>query len=134
MIGGDDADVFETIRPLFEGISQKDGYLYTGKAGSGHYLKMVHNGIEYGMMEAIGEGFEVLQASDFDYDNEAVAKVWNNGSVVRSWLMELAEDASRKILTWTLSRVGCTLTVKANGPLKTPWTMASQHRLLPLRS
>lgn len=93
MIGGDDAEVFETIRPLFEGIAQKDGYLYTGKAGSGHYLKMVHNGIEYGMMEAIGEGFEVLQASDFDYDNAAVAKVWNHGSVVRSWLMELAEDA-----------------------------------------
>jgi 6-phosphogluconate dehydrogenase len=93
MIGGDEPEVFETIRPLFEDISQKDGYLYTGKAGSGHYLKMVHNGIEYGMMEAIGEGFEVLQASDFEYDNEAVAKVWNNGSVVRSWLMELAEDA-----------------------------------------
>ncbi|GAX04401.1 6-phosphogluconate dehydrogenase [Secundilactobacillus pentosiphilus] len=93
MIGGDEPEVFETIRPLFEDISQKDGYLYTGKAGSGHYLKMVHNGIEYGMMEAIGEGFEVLQASDFDYDNRAVAKVWNNGSVVRSWLMELAEAA-----------------------------------------
>ncbi|MCH5461524.1 decarboxylating 6-phosphogluconate dehydrogenase [Lactobacillus sp. LC28-10] len=96
MIGGDEPEVFETIRPLFEGISQKDGYLYTGKAGSGHYLKMVHNGIEYGMMEAIGEGFEVLQASDFDYDNRAVAKVWNNGSVVRSWLMELAEAAFEK--------------------------------------
>ncbi|MTV83306.1 phosphogluconate dehydrogenase (NAD(+)-dependent, decarboxylating) [Secundilactobacillus folii] len=96
MIGGDEPEVFETIRPLFEGISQKDGYLYTGKAGSGHYLKMVHNGIEYGMMEAIGEGFEVLKASDFDYDNRAVAKVWNNGSVVRSWLMELAEAAFEK--------------------------------------
>ncbi|MFC6254194.1 phosphogluconate dehydrogenase (NAD(+)-dependent, decarboxylating) [Secundilactobacillus hailunensis] len=96
MIGGDEPEVFETIRPLFEGIAQKDGYLYTGKAGSGHYLKMVHNGIEYGMMEAIGEGFEVLQASDFDYDNKAVAKVWNNGSVVRSWLMELAEAAFEK--------------------------------------
>lgn len=96
MIGGDEPEIFETIRPLFEDISQKDGYLYTGKAGSGHYLKMVHNGIEYGMMEAIGEGFEVLQASDFEYDNEAVAKVWNNGSVVRSWLMELAEDALKK--------------------------------------
>ena len=57
---------------------------------------MVHNGIEYGMMEAIGEGFEVLEASDFDYDNEAVAKVWNHGSVIRSWLMELAEDAFSK--------------------------------------
>ncbi|MEE6680232.1 phosphogluconate dehydrogenase (NAD(+)-dependent, decarboxylating) [Pediococcus pentosaceus] len=96
MIGGDEPEIFETIRPLFEDISQKDGYLYTGKAGSGHCLKMVHNGIEYGMMEAIGEGFEVLQASDFEYDNEAVAKVWNNGSVVRSWLMELAEDAFKK--------------------------------------
>ena len=93
MVGGDDADSFEFIRPLFEDIAQKDGYLYTGKAGSGHYLKMVHNGIEYGMMEAIGEGFEVLEASKFNYDNAAVAKLWNHGSVVRSWLMELAEDA-----------------------------------------
>ncbi|KAF0426045.1 decarboxylating 6-phosphogluconate dehydrogenase [Pediococcus acidilactici] len=96
MIGGDDAAAFETIRPLFEDISQKDGYLYTGKAGSGHYLKMVHNGIEYGMMAAIGEGFEVLEASQFDYDNEAVAKLWNHGSVVRSWLIELAQDAFSK--------------------------------------
>jgi len=93
MIGGDDAESFESIRPLFEGIAQEDGYLYTGKAGSGHYLKMVHNGIEYGMMEAIGEGFEVLEASKFNYDNEAVAKLWNHGSVVRSWLMELIQDA-----------------------------------------
>lgn len=93
MIGGDDKDVFERIRPLFEGISQKDGYLYTGKAGSGHYLKMVHNGVEYGMMEAIGEGFDVLAHSQFDYDNEAVARLWNSGSVVRSWLMELAQEA-----------------------------------------
>ncbi|MBM6585996.1 phosphogluconate dehydrogenase (NAD(+)-dependent, decarboxylating) [Pediococcus acidilactici] len=96
MIGGDDATSFETIRPLFEDISQEDGYLYTGKAGSGHYLKMVHNGIEYGMMAAIGEGFEVLEASQFDYDNEAVAKLWNHGSVVRSWLIELAQDAFSK--------------------------------------
>ncbi|GAW98060.1 phosphogluconate dehydrogenase (NAD(+)-dependent, decarboxylating) [Secundilactobacillus mixtipabuli] len=96
MIGGDDAATFEVIRPLFEGISLPDGYLYTGKAGSGHYLKMVHNGIEYGMMAAMGEGFEVLDASDFDYDYEAVAKVWNHGSVIRSWLMELIQDAFSK--------------------------------------
>ncbi len=96
MIGGDDKEAFERIRPLFEGIAQKDGYLYTGKAGSGHYLKMVHNGVEYGMMEAIGEGFEILEASDFDYDNAAVAKLWNHGSVIRSWLMELAQDAFEK--------------------------------------
>lgn len=93
MIGGTSAAAFETLKPLFEGISQKDGYLYTGAAGSGHYLKMVHNGIEYGMMEAIGEGFDVLAHSDFDYDNEAVARLWNSGSVVRSWLMELAQEA-----------------------------------------
>lgn len=93
MIGGNDAAAFKTLEPLYEGIAQKDGYLYTGKAGSGHYLKMVHNGIEYGMMEAIGEGFDVLAHSQFDYDNEAVARLWNSGSVVRSWLMELAQEA-----------------------------------------
>lgn len=97
MIGGDDKDIFEKrLAPLFDGIAQKGGYLYTGKAGSGHYLKMVHNAIEYGMMEAMGEGFEVLEASDFDYDNAAVAKMWNHGSVIRSWLMELAAEAFEK--------------------------------------
>ncbi|WP_338210040.1 phosphogluconate dehydrogenase (NAD(+)-dependent, decarboxylating) [Lactiplantibacillus paraxiangfangensis] len=92
MIGGDPA-VFKTVEPLFKAISAPDGYLYTGPVGSGHYLKMVHNGIEYGMMASIGEGFDVLQHSPYDYDNAAVAKVWNNGSVIRSWLMGLAEDA-----------------------------------------
>ncbi|MFD1472694.1 phosphogluconate dehydrogenase (NAD(+)-dependent, decarboxylating) [Companilactobacillus mishanensis] len=96
MIGGDDADTFKIIEPIFEDIAQKDGYLYTGKAGSGHYLKMVHNGIEYGMMQSIAEGFDVLEHSEFDYDNEAVAKVWSNGSVIRGWLMELAQSAFSK--------------------------------------
>ncbi|MGR3741120.1 phosphogluconate dehydrogenase (NAD(+)-dependent, decarboxylating) [Companilactobacillus sp. DQM5] len=97
MIGGDDKDIFEKyLKPIFEGIAQKDGYLYTGKAGSGHYLKMVHNGIEYGMMQAIAEGFDVLEHGQFDYDNEAVAKVWSNGSVIRGWLMELAQSAFSK--------------------------------------
>ncbi|MCO0831764.1 decarboxylating 6-phosphogluconate dehydrogenase [Fructobacillus sp. W13] len=96
MIGGDNADAWKTLEPLFESIAQKDGYLYTGRLGSGHYLKMVHNGIEYGMMQAIAEGFEVLEASQFDYDYEAVAKLWNNGSVVRSWLMELIEEQFAK--------------------------------------
>lgn len=95
MIGGSQP-IFARIEPLFKAIAAEDGYLYTGKAGSGHYLKMVHNGIEYGMMQAIGEGFEVLSESQFDYDNEAVAKVWNHGSVVRSWLMELAQEAFSK--------------------------------------
>ncbi|WP_099974299.1 phosphogluconate dehydrogenase (NAD(+)-dependent, decarboxylating) [Lactobacillus terrae] len=97
MIGGDKEEIFETyLKPIFEGIAQKNGYLYTEPAGSGHYLKMVHNGIEYGMMQSIGEGFEILEKSQFDYDNEAVARVWSNGSVVRSWLMELAESAFAK--------------------------------------
>ncbi len=93
MIGGPSAEKFEHLKPLFEGISQKGGYLYTGKTGSGHFLKMVHNGIEYGMMEAIGEGFDVLHNSQFKYDNEAVADMWSHGSVIRGWLMELAKEA-----------------------------------------
>ncbi|EIT83835.1 6-phosphogluconate dehydrogenase-like protein [Fictibacillus macauensis ZFHKF-1] len=95
MIGGD-ADVFATIEPIFKDLSIENGYLYTGKVGSGHFLKMVHNGIEYGMMQAIAEGFEVLEKSQFDYDYEAVAKMWNHGSVIRSWLMELTQSAFSK--------------------------------------
>ncbi|MFT8316996.1 MAG: phosphogluconate dehydrogenase (NAD(+)-dependent, decarboxylating) [Sporolactobacillus sp.] len=95
MVGGDKA-TFDYLEPLFKAMSVDEGYLYTGKAGSGHFLKMVHNGVEYGMMQSIAEGFEVLQKSDFDYDNEAVARVWNHGSVIRSWLIELLQDAFSK--------------------------------------
>ncbi|WP_163099006.1 phosphogluconate dehydrogenase (NAD(+)-dependent, decarboxylating) [Peribacillus alkalitolerans] len=95
MIGGD-AEAWELVEPIFRDTSVENGYLYAGKAGSGHFLKMVHNGIEYGMMAAIGEGFEVLEKSDFDYDYEKVARVWNNGSVIRSWLMDLTERAFSK--------------------------------------
>lgn len=96
MIGGDNKKAFSKIEPIFEKISTKNGYLYTGKAGSGHYLKMIHNGIEYGMMEAIAESFDILEHSQFDYDNESVARVWSNGSVIRGWLMELAQSAFSK--------------------------------------
>lgn len=95
MVGGD-KEVFSTIEPVFRDISVENGYLYAGKSGSGHFLKMIHNGIEYGMMQAIAEGFEVLEKSDFDFDYERVARVWNNGSVIRSWLMELTENAFSK--------------------------------------
>jgi 6-phosphogluconate dehydrogenase len=95
MIGGD-ANAFKTVEPLFKDISVHDGYLYCGPSGSGHFVKMVHNGIEYGMMQAIAEGFEVMQKSEFGLNLEAVAKVWNHGSVVRSWLMELTESALKK--------------------------------------
>ncbi|WP_010284827.1 phosphogluconate dehydrogenase (NAD(+)-dependent, decarboxylating) [Bacillus timonensis] len=95
MIGGD-PEAWEQVAPLFKDTAVENGFLYAGKAGSGHFLKMVHNGIEYAMMAAIGEGFEILEKSEFDYDYEKVAKVWNNGSVIRSWLMELTENAFSK--------------------------------------
>lgn len=95
MVGGD-REAWSIVEPLFRDTALQNGYLYAGKAGSGHFLKMVHNGIEYGMMAAIGEGFEILEKSEFDYDYEKVARVWNNGSVIRSWLMELTERAFSK--------------------------------------
>jgi 6-phosphogluconate dehydrogenase len=95
MIGGD-PEVYETCKPIFDAISLPHGSLYVGATGSGHFTKMVHNGIEYGMMQAIAEGFEVLNKSPFDVDFEAVAKVWNHGSVIRSWLMELTAHAFSK--------------------------------------
>ncbi|MFE0621231.1 phosphogluconate dehydrogenase (NAD(+)-dependent, decarboxylating) [Priestia aryabhattai] len=95
MVGGD-REAWEIVEPIFRDTAVENGYLYAGEAGSGHFLKMVHNGIEYGMMAAIGEGFEVLEKSQFDYDYEKVARVWNNGSVIRSWLMELTENAFSK--------------------------------------
>ncbi|MBA4543002.1 decarboxylating 6-phosphogluconate dehydrogenase [Thermoactinomyces daqus] len=95
MIGGD-KEAFAHIEPLFRDLAVKDGYLYTGESGSGHFLKMVHNGIEYGMMQAIGEGFEVLDKSQFNYDYEDVARVWAHGSVIRGWLMDLTQNAFSK--------------------------------------
>ena len=95
MVGGE-AEIFASIENLFKDLCVENGYLYCGEAGSGHYLKMVHNGIEYGMMQAIGEGFNLLHHSRFDYDLEQVARVFNTGSVVRSWLMELTENALRE--------------------------------------
>lgn len=95
MIGGD-ADVFEYVANVFEAISVPNGWLYTGEAGSGHFTKMVHNGIEYGMMQSIAEGFEVFEHSEYDINFERTAKLFNHGSVVRSWLMELTESAFSK--------------------------------------
>ncbi|WP_010277203.1 phosphogluconate dehydrogenase (NAD(+)-dependent, decarboxylating) [Paenibacillus senegalensis] len=95
MIGGD-PEAWKIVEPIFSDTAVENGFLYAGKSGSGHFLKMVHNGIEYEMMAAIGEGFEVLEKSDFDFDYEKVASVWNHGSVIRSWLMELTENAFSK--------------------------------------
>lgn len=95
MIGGDE-NLFSTVEHIFRDISVENGYLYTGASGSGHFLKMIHNGIEYGMMQAIAEGFDLLHKSTYDYNLRDVAKVWSNGSVIRSWLMELTEKAFAK--------------------------------------
>ena len=95
MIGGV-KEAFDYCESVFKSVSIENGYLYCGKPGSGHFVKMVHNGIEYGMMQSMAEGFEVLEKSDFDINFKEVARVWNHGSVVRSWLMELIENAFEK--------------------------------------
>ena len=95
MVGGDKAS-FEYCSPLFNSISVSNGCLYCGESGSGHFVKMVHNGIEYGMMQSIAEGFEVLQQSGYEFSYEAIAKLWNNGSVIRGWLMELVQQVFTK--------------------------------------
>jgi len=95
MVGGKPEPV-ERFRPIFETLAPPDGYLYAGPSGAGHYVKMIHNGIEYGLMQAYAEGFELMHASDYRVDLGAVAKLWNQGSVVRSWLLDLTSDALRK--------------------------------------
>ena len=95
MIGGGDADV-ELLKPALDTLAPPDGWLHTGPVGSGHFVKMVHNGIEYGLMEAYAEGFEVLRESDYELDLAAIAELWKHGSVIRSWLLELAADALKK--------------------------------------
>jgi len=94
MIGGDEK-AFQGAAPIFSTLAPPDGYLRVGPNGAGHYVKMVHNGIEYGMLQAYGEGFEILHASEYrtELDLHGIAALWNHSSVVRSWLLELLEDA-----------------------------------------
>lgn len=96
MMAGGDPEAFQVIEPALKTLAPKNGYLLAGPVGAGHFTKMVHNGVEYGMMQAYAEGFELLQASEFKPDLHAVAHLWNQGSVVRSWLLELAEAAFAK--------------------------------------
>ena len=103
MVGGT-PEVCARLEPIFLTLAPKDGYLRVGDHGAGHYVKMIHNGIEYGLMQAYAEGFELMHASEYGIDLGAVAKLWNQGSVVRSWLLELtaralAEDADLSGLT-----------------------------------
>jgi 6-phosphogluconate dehydrogenase len=97
MIGGEKKD-FKHIEPLLKTLAPQDGYLYCGPSGAGHFVKMVHNGIEYAMMEAYGEGFEILKASGYGdhFNYKDISHLWNQGSVIRSWLLELLESAFEK--------------------------------------
>ncbi len=97
MVGGA-KETYDHLEPIFKTLAPEEGYLYCGAVGAGHFVKMVHNGIEYGMMQAYGEGFEILEASPYgeSLNYADVSHLWNQGSVVRSWLLELAESAFAK--------------------------------------
>ena len=96
MVGGPEW-AYEAVVPVFDAVATgPDGHDRMGPSGSGHYVKMVHNGVEYALMQAYGEGFELLANGRFDLDLESVARTWNNGAVIRSWLLELCEEAFRE--------------------------------------
>ena len=95
MLGGP-TEALARLKPGLDTLAPPDGWLHCGPVGAGHYAKMIHNGIEYGMMQAYAEGFEILKASEYEYDLAKLSHLWNQGSVVRSWLLELAERAFEK--------------------------------------
>jgi 6-phosphogluconate dehydrogenase len=92
MVGGDDEPV-KRLEPIFTALAPEAGYAHVGASGAGHFTKMVHNGIEYGLMQAYAEGFEIIEHSEFDVDLHELSGIWRNGSVVRSWLLELLHAA-----------------------------------------
>jgi 6-phosphogluconate dehydrogenase len=92
MVGGDD-DAVAQVEPVFRDLAPENGYAHVGAAGAGHFTKMVHNGIEYGLMQAYAEGFAVMEKSEFGLDLHEIAGIWRYGSVVRSWLLELLHNA-----------------------------------------
>ncbi|MFO7952854.1 MAG: decarboxylating 6-phosphogluconate dehydrogenase [Bacillota bacterium] len=92
MMVGAEVDTYATLEPLFKDLCVENGCLRVGENGSGHYVKMIHNGIEYGMLQAIAEGFELLEQGPYPVDYRALSNLWNNGSVIRSWLIKLTEQ------------------------------------------
>jgi 6-phosphogluconate dehydrogenase len=92
MVGGEEEAV-TLVEPAFRALAPEDGYAHTGPSGAGHFVKMVHNGIEYGLMQAYAEGFDIMKGSEFDLDLEQISGIWREGSVVRSWLLDLLHDA-----------------------------------------
>lgn len=96
MIGGEEAD-FQQVEPVFKTLAPQDGYAYVGVSGAGHFVKMVHNGIEYALLQGYAEGFEIMNAKKaFNLDLHKIAHLWNQGSVIRSWLLELTENVFEK--------------------------------------
>ena len=95
MVGGKKEGI-KIAEPILTALAVKDGYIYTGQPGTGHFVKLVHNGIEFGMLQSIGEGVELLRKSGFELDLAAIFKNWSNGSVIRSWLVELMEKGLRE--------------------------------------
>jgi len=92
MVGGDEEPV-KTLEPVFTALAPEAGYAHVGPAGAGHFVKMIHNGIEYGLMQSYAEGFEIMEHSEYELDLTEIAGIWRNGSVVRSWLLELLHAA-----------------------------------------
>jgi 6-phosphogluconate dehydrogenase len=96
MIGGRE-DIFRTVEPVFRSLAPEDGYMLVGPNGAGHFVKMIHNGIEYAMLQGYAEGFEIMHTrKEFSLDLQKISRLWNRGSVIRSWLLELAEKAFEK--------------------------------------
>jgi len=96
MIGGE-KEAFQSLEPIFKSLAPADGYAYLGKNGAGHFVKMVHNGIEYALLQAYSEGFEIMEAKkEFELNLSGISHLWNQGSVIRSWLLELAENVFRQ--------------------------------------
>ena len=102
MVGGDKA-AFLIVKPILHDLSAKDGFIYVGPTGAGHFTKLIHNAIEFGMLQAIGEGVAMLEASDYDINLPELMRNWSNGSVIRSWLIELMESGLRENKLKTLS-------------------------------
>ena len=102
MVGGDKA-AFLIVKPILHDLSAKDGFIYVGPTGAGHFTKLIHNAIEFGMLQAIGEGVAMLEASDYDINLQELMRNWSNGSVIRGWLIELMESGLRENKLKTLS-------------------------------
>jgi 6-phosphogluconate dehydrogenase len=93
LMAGGDAEPITRLAPIFEALAPEGGFAHVGPSGAGHFVKMVHNGVEYGLMQAYAEGFELMHASEFPLDLAAIAELWRHGSVVRSWLLDLLARA-----------------------------------------